>query len=78
MIHLIGCRGLLGAHFAAEALKEKGYPQLAWYNGHLLRKAKEVGERLIPAFNTTTGLPYPKVTLTWLPSVVCYVICSVM
>ena len=24
--------------------------------------AEEVGQRLLPAFNTTTGLPYPKVS----------------
>ena len=54
--------GLLGGHFAVVALKEKGYSQLAWYDGGLLRMAVEVGNRLLPAFNTTTGLPYPKVT----------------
>ena len=54
--------GLLGGHFAALALKEKVYHQLAWYDGGLLRMAVEVGNRLLPAFNTTTGLPYPKVT----------------
>ena len=26
--------------------------------------AEEVGQRLLPAFNTTTGLPYPKVSCT--------------
>ena len=55
-------RGLLGAHFAAVALKEKGHQQLAWYTDQLLEKAEEVGQRLLPAFNTTTGLPYPKVS----------------
>ncbi|XP_064395990.1 ER degradation-enhancing alpha-mannosidase-like protein 3 isoform X1 [Halichondria panicea] len=55
--------GLLGGHFAALALKEKGYHQLAWYDGGLLRMAVEVGNRLLPAFNTTTGLPYPKINL---------------
>jgi len=53
--------GLLGAHFAAIALKSRGYDQLSWYHDELLRKAEEVGRRLLPAFNTTTGLPYPKV-----------------
>lgn len=53
--------GLLGGHFAAMALKEKGHHQLNWYNGQLLRMAEEVGTRLLPAFNTSTGLPYPKV-----------------
>ena len=56
-------RGLLGAHFAAVALKEKGHHQLSWYSDQLLEKAEEVGQRLLPAFNTSTGLPYPKVRL---------------
>ena len=55
------CSGLLGGHFAAKALKSQGYEQLAWYQDELLRKAEEVGRRLLPAFDTTTGLPYPKV-----------------
>ena len=60
--------GLLGAHFAAVALRDKGHHQLAWYTDQLLEKAEEVGQRLLPAFNTTTGLPYPKVytcTVYW-------------
>lgn len=55
------CSGLLGGHFAAIALKSQGYKQLSWYQDELLRKAEEVGRRLLPAFETTTGLPYPKV-----------------
>lgn len=34
---------------------------LPWYNDELLTQAKEVGDRLLPAFNTTTGIPYPRV-----------------
>lgn len=60
-IRVVG--GLLGGHFAAMALKEQGYEQLSWYDGELLRMAEEVGTRLLPAFNTTTGLPYPKINL---------------
>ncbi len=79
-IRVVG--GLLGGHFAAVALKEKGHSQLDWYDGGLLRMALEVGNRLLPAFNTTTGLPYPKVgcyggSLLWLyyrkwPANTCY------
>jgi hypothetical protein len=43
------------------ALKEKGHRQLDWYNGELLTMSEELGRRLLPAFNTSTGLPYPKV-----------------
>lgn len=34
---------------------------MEWYNGELLMMAKDVGFRLLPAFNTTTGIPYPRV-----------------
>lgn len=33
------------------------------YNGQLLRLAHDLGRRLIPAFHTPTGLPYPRVNL---------------
>lgn len=32
-----------------------------WYHDELLSKALDLGHRLLPAFNTTTGIPYPKV-----------------
>ncbi|XP_071111554.1 ER degradation-enhancing alpha-mannosidase-like protein 3 isoform X1 [Haliotis cracherodii] len=54
--------GLLGGHVVASYLKKKG-KALLWYNSELLEKAKEVGDRLLPAFNTTTGIPYPRVNL---------------
>ena len=34
---------------------------MSWYDGALLDMAKELGHRILPAFNTTTGIPYPKV-----------------
>lgn len=33
------------------------------YDGQLLRLAQDLGNRLIPAFHTSTGLPYPRVNL---------------
>lgn len=33
------------------------------YDGQLLRLAYDLGRRLLPAFNTATGLPYPRVNL---------------
>ena len=33
------------------------------YNGQLLRLAHDLGKRLLPAFSTITGLPYPRVNL---------------
>ncbi|KAI1935977.1 hypothetical protein LOZ66_004895 [Ophidiomyces ophidiicola] len=59
------------ASFAKEWDK-KGYssgsPGIRWnngfvYNGQLLRLALDLGTRLLPAFYTPTGLPYPRVNL---------------
>ncbi|KAM9280443.1 ER degradation-enhancing alpha-mannosidase-like protein 3 isoform 2-T3 [Cariama cristata] len=54
--------GLLGGHSVAIMLKEKG-EYMQWYDGELLHMAKELGYKLLPAFNTTSGLPYPRVNL---------------
>ncbi|KAM9324523.1 ER degradation-enhancing alpha-mannosidase-like protein 3 [Gastrophryne carolinensis] len=54
--------GLLGGHSVALMLKEKG-ERMTWYNDELLTMAKELGYKLLPAFNTTSGLPYPRVNL---------------
>ena len=32
-----------------------------WYNGELVGLAEELGKRLLPAFETSTGIPYPRV-----------------
>lgn len=34
---------------------------MLWYKGELLDMAKDVGYRLLPAFNTTTGIPHSRV-----------------
>lgn len=52
--------GLLGAHVMADLLRQRG-DRMQWYQDELLHMAKELGHRLLPAFNTTSGLPYPKV-----------------
>jgi mannosidase alpha-like ER degradation enhancer 3 len=54
--------GLLGAHFAVAALKERGYSQVKWYDNELVDMARIVGDKLLPAFNTSTGLPYARVS----------------
>ncbi|EEQ86785.1 mannosyl-oligosaccharide alpha-1,2-mannosidase [Blastomyces dermatitidis ER-3] len=46
----------------------KGNPGIRWengfvYNGQLLRLAMDLGTRILPAFYTPTGLPYPRVNL---------------
>uniref|UniRef100_H3D6Q5 alpha-1,2-Mannosidase n=1 Tax=Tetraodon nigroviridis TaxID=99883 RepID=H3D6Q5_TETNG len=56
--------GLLGAHVMADLLREPG-ERMQWYRDELLHMAKELGHRLLPAFNTTSGLPYPKVNLRY-------------
>ena len=74
-----GVGGLLSAHqFAVGDLPIRGYqPQLEerdgrqaifWpagfaYDGQLLRLATDLTNRLLPAFHTPTGLPYPRVNL---------------
>lgn len=60
MLFLICFRGLLGGHVMATYFKRKRRA-MEWYNGELLMMAKDVGFRLLPAFNTTTGIPYPRV-----------------
>ncbi|XP_071948270.1 ER degradation-enhancing alpha-mannosidase-like protein 3 [Antedon mediterranea] len=54
--------GLLGGHCVALDIKGKG-EYMQWYTDELLMMAKEVGYRLLPAFNTSTGMPYPRVNL---------------
>ncbi|XP_038216675.1 ER degradation-enhancing alpha-mannosidase-like protein 3 [Zerene cesonia] len=59
-IRMVG--GLLSAHVLATALKNE-VPALQWYNGELLEKAEDLGRRLLPAFNTSTGIPHGRVNL---------------
>ena len=74
-----GVGGLLSAHqFAVGDLPIAGYDStvkskkgktgIYWknglvYDGHLLRLARDLADRLLPAFLTPTGLPYPRVNL---------------
>ncbi|KAB8360954.1 hypothetical protein FH972_024686 [Carpinus fangiana] len=39
------------------------WPNNFVYNGQLLRLARDLADRLLPAFFTATGLPYPRVNL---------------
>lgn len=36
---------------------------MLWYKGELLNLALDLGYRLLPAFNTSTGIPHSKVNL---------------
>lgn len=74
-----GVGGLLSAHqFAVGDLPVRGYAArveqrgarrgIFWpsgfvYDGQLLRLATDLTDRLMPAFHTPTGLPYPRVNL---------------
>ena len=56
------CSGLLSAHILAELVRSKSLGMKA-YQGELLNMALDLGYRLLPAFNSTTGLPHPRVNL---------------
>ncbi|KAH9838889.1 glycoside hydrolase family 47 protein [Teratosphaeria destructans] len=76
-----GVGGLLSAHlFASGELPIRGYEPgwekgtdgsryIQWkgfrYDGQLLRLAHDLASRLLPAFSTTTGIPYPRVNLKY-------------
>ncbi|QIW98738.1 hypothetical protein AMS68_004256 [Peltaster fructicola] len=76
-----GVGGLLSAHlFAVGDLPIRGYTPkwmqgedgrdyIQWdnyrYDGQLLRLALDLATRLLPAFDTPTGLPYPRVNLRY-------------
>lgn len=34
---------------------------LTWYTDHLLKMATDLANKLLPAFNTTSGVPYSRV-----------------
>lgn len=57
-------RGLLGGHSMAVMLRDGGQ-HMQWYQDELLHMAKDLGLRLLPAFNTSSGLPYPRVRRTY-------------
>lgn len=58
--------GLLSAHILAEHIQKDDKKQfLKWYRGELLEMAKDLGYRLLPAFNTTTGIPHARINLKY-------------
>lgn len=52
--------GLLSAHVLAS---DPAYTMVPWYKGELLDLALDLGWRLLPGFDTATGLPYHRVNL---------------
>ncbi|CAH8528221.1 unnamed protein product [Heterobilharzia americana] len=57
--------GLLGAHIAAVSIKANSNSRMIWYNDDLLKMAIDIGNRLLPAFDTPTGIPYPRINLRY-------------
>ncbi|RWS13971.1 ER degradation-enhancing alpha-mannosidase-like protein 3 [Dinothrombium tinctorium] len=55
--------GLLSGHVLAKYIQQKYNSHLKWYKSQLLDLAKDLGYRLLPAFNTSTGIPFPRVNL---------------
>ncbi|CCG82347.1 ER degradation-enhancing alpha-mannosidase-like 1 [Taphrina deformans PYCC 5710] len=53
--------GLLSAHQYA-SLPELN-STIDWYQGELLNLAKDLGNRLLPAFDSPTGIPFPRINL---------------
>ncbi|CAF3956559.1 unnamed protein product [Adineta steineri] len=62
-IRMIG--GLLGGHICAKYIHLHHPLRLSWYRDELLVLAHDLGLRLLPAFNTTSGLPLPRVNLRY-------------
>ncbi|XP_037958336.1 ER degradation-enhancing alpha-mannosidase-like protein 3 isoform X2 [Teleopsis dalmanni] len=59
-IRMVG--GLLSAHILAEYI-QKNANVMPWYRGEMLEMARDLGYRLLPAFNTSTGIPHARVNL---------------
>lgn len=60
-IRILG--GLISAHlFASDA--KFGF-KLDWYTDELLVMAADVGDRLMPAFASDSGIPHPRVNLRY-------------
>ena len=60
-IRVVG--GLISAHVLAKMLQGKDPPRMPWYKDELLKMTMDIADRLLPAFNTTSGLPHPRVNL---------------
>eukprot|EP01135_Chromosphaera_perkinsii_P000187 Nk52_evm8s39 gene=Nk52_evmTU8s39 len=58
--------GLISGHVFADIIEDKGYSNVPEfkYEGQLLAYATEVANRLLPAFDTPTGIPYTLIPLS--------------
>ncbi|GMR31177.1 hypothetical protein PMAYCL1PPCAC_01372 [Pristionchus mayeri] len=56
--------GLISGHLMSELLRGQQPQRLKWYTDRqLLKMAVDLGDRLLPAFNTSSGLPYSRINL---------------
>ena len=66
-IRVVG--GLISAHILAKTVQElpnnKHSKLLDWYSDELLNMAVDVGNRLLPAFNSRSGLPHRRINLKY-------------
>ncbi|CAE7111477.1 unnamed protein product [Rhizoctonia solani] len=62
-ITIRGMGGLLSAHMFAADKEERWGFGIPWYNDELLHLAYDLGRRLLPAFGTTTGIPFARINL---------------
>ncbi|XP_036320679.1 ER degradation-enhancing alpha-mannosidase-like protein 3 isoform X1 [Rhagoletis pomonella] len=59
-IRMVG--GLLSAHVLTDHI-QKNNGVMLWYKGEMLEMARDLAYRLLPAFNTSTGIPHARVNL---------------
>ena len=58
--------GLISGHVSLVYLRDKYFAErFSWYKDELLFKAKDLGYRLLPAFDTNTGLPMSRINLKY-------------
>ncbi|KAI1715825.1 glycosyl hydrolase family 47 domain-containing protein [Ditylenchus destructor] len=60
-IRMVG--GLISGHLMSLLVRNKVPGRLSWYSDELLKMAAELADRLLPAFNTTSGIPHSRVNL---------------
>ena len=61
-IRILG--GLIGGHVMSKLMKHENVGMM-WYKDELLYMAIDIADRLIPAFNTTTGVPRSRINLKY-------------
>ncbi|VDK69408.1 unnamed protein product [Litomosoides sigmodontis] len=52
-------------HIMAKLVQSKDEKRLKWYKDELLQMAADLADKLLPAFNTTSGIPYSRINLKY-------------